>query len=123
MAFTGGSIIAAFAQGVPLRAILQGVTVVDRAYAGGWWDWLSPFSLLKAVSLVAGYGFVGATWLIMKTEGELQARMREQAAWLGALIMACIAAVSAATPFLEHHYYERWSHGRTCCSPRRFRCW
>jgi cytochrome d ubiquinol oxidase subunit II len=108
VAFTGGAIVAAFAQGVTLGAILQGVTVVDRAYAGGWWDWLSPFSLLTGVSLVAGYALVGATWLIMKTEGELQAQMRRHAAWLGAATLACIAAVSAATPFLEHRYYERW---------------
>ena len=53
MAFTVGSIVAAFAQGMALGALLQGITVEGRAYAGGWWDWLTPFSLLVGVSLVA----------------------------------------------------------------------
>jgi cytochrome d ubiquinol oxidase subunit II len=35
-------------QGIMLGALLQGVHVEGRAYAGGWWDWLTPFSLLTA---------------------------------------------------------------------------
>ncbi len=41
----GGSLIAAFAQGIALGALVQGIQVEDRAYAGGWWDWLTPFSV------------------------------------------------------------------------------
>src|SRR5665213_1196716 len=67
-----GSALAAFMQGVALGAILQGVRVVGRHYAGGWWDWLSPFSVLTGLALMAGYTTLGAGWLIMKTEGELQ---------------------------------------------------
>ena len=44
-----GSIVAAFAQGITLGALLQGIAVDGRAYAGGWWDWLTPFSLLTGV--------------------------------------------------------------------------
>ncbi len=72
VSFAGGSIVAAFAQGVTLGALLQGITVEGRQYAGGWWDWLSPFSLLTGFSLVVGYALLGSTWLIVKTEGELQ---------------------------------------------------
>ena len=54
--------------------LLQGIPVASRAYAGGWWDWLTPFSLLTGVALVVGYALLGATWLIMKTEGALQER-------------------------------------------------
>ena len=64
--------MAAFAQGMALGALVQGIPVSDRAYAGGWWDWLTPFSLLTGVALVVGYALLGATWLIMKTTGELQ---------------------------------------------------
>jgi cytochrome d ubiquinol oxidase subunit II len=106
--FTGGSVLAAFAQGVALGALLQGVKVAGREYAGGWWDWLSPFSLLAGVAVVIGYALLGATWLIMKTEGEMQAHCRRLAAWLGAATIGAIAAVSAATPFLQYAYYERW---------------
>ncbi|HWV53522.1 cytochrome d ubiquinol oxidase subunit II [Pseudorhodoplanes sp.] len=108
VSFAGGSMLAAFAQGVALGALLQGIAVTGRAYSGGWWDWLSPFSILTGVSLVIGYALLGSTWLIMKTEGALQ----EQAyrfAWIaGIATVACIAAVSLATPFLQEAYYENW---------------
>lgn len=107
-AFTAGSVLAAFAQGVTLGALLQGIKIDGRAYGGGWWDWLSPFSLLTGVSVVLGYALLGATWLIMKTQGTLQKQVFAMAPWLGGCVIACIAAVSAATPFLKQAYYERW---------------
>ena len=108
LSFTMGSVVAALAQGITLGALLQGITVEGRAYAGGWWDWLTPFSLLTGASLVAGYALLGATWLIMKTEGALRERVRalaRRAAWLtlGALVL-----VSLATPLLSMEYMHRW---------------
>ena len=50
VAFAGGSLLATLAQGIALGAILQGVHVEGRHYAGGWWDWLTPFSILTGVS-------------------------------------------------------------------------
>jgi len=73
-AFTAGSVIAAFAQGVTLGALLQGIKVANDAYAGGWLDWLSPFSVLTGVGVVIAYALLGATWLIWKTEGSGQQR-------------------------------------------------
>ena len=69
LAFAGGSWLASLAQGIALGAILQGVHVEGRHYSGGWWDWLTPFSLLTGLALVVGYALLGATWLVMKTEG------------------------------------------------------
>jgi cytochrome d ubiquinol oxidase subunit II len=106
--FTFGSIVATLAQGVTLGALLQGIAVEGRAYAGGWWDWLTPFSLLVGVSLVIGYALLGSTWLVMKSEGELQDRCFSLAKWLGPATIACIFLVSVATPFLSEAYYERW---------------
>src|SRR5688500_18220183 len=60
-AFAGGSIIATLAQGIALGALVQGIPVIGRAYAGGWWDWLSPFSLLTGLALLVGYALLGAT--------------------------------------------------------------
>ena len=74
VAFFGGSLLATLAQGIALGAILQGIHVSGRHYAGGWWDWLTPFSILTGVALVIGYALLGATWLVMKTEGELRDR-------------------------------------------------
>ena len=108
VAFFLGSLIAAFAQGLILGAVLQGIKVDGRAYAGGWWDWLSGFSVLTGVSVVVAYALLGATWLNMKTEGAVQARARGLSWWLAPGMLTAIAAVSAATPFLQTAYYARW---------------
>lgn len=107
-AFTAGSVIAALAQGMILGALLQGVTVVDNAYAGGWFDWLTPFTLLTGLGVLAGYALLGATWLIWKLEGTAQARAVRLARVLGVATLLAMAAVSAATPFLHYAYWQRW---------------
>ena len=108
MAFSGGSLLAALSQGVVLGALLQGVAVQDRAYAGGWWDWLTPFTLITGVSVAVAYALLGATWLVMKTEGRLQQQARGMARWLGAATLVAVAAVSLATPFLSAAYFDKW---------------
>ena len=108
VAFALGSTTAAFAQGVTLGALLQGVKVVNYAYAGGWTDWLSPFTMLTGVSVVLGYGLLGATWLIWKTEGSAQAHAQRLAYWLAIATLAAMGAVSAATPYLAYNYYTHW---------------
>lgn len=107
-AFAFGSTMAAFSQGVILGAILQGVRVTGRSYSGGWWDWLSPFSVLTGVSVVAGYALLGACWLIYRTEHGLQDRAFSLARTTGAMTLVAIVAVSLATPFLSHDYFSRW---------------
>src|SRR5690349_1206426 len=108
LAFAGGSIAATLAQGIALGALVQGIPVVARAYAGGWWDWLSPFSLLTGVALIVGYALLGATWLVMKTNGDLQQRAFSFARWAGMGTLALIGIVSLWTPFLERAYMQRW---------------
>ena len=108
VAFAGGSTIAAFSQGVALGAVLQGIDVVDRAYAGGWWDWLSPFSILTGAAVVVGYALLGATWLMLKTEGPLH-DFANRVAWVtGVGTLALIGVVSLWTPFLHPQYFDRW---------------
>ena len=107
-AFCAGSALATFAQGITLGALLQGIAVRGRAYAGGWWDWLTPFSLLTGASLVVGYALLGACWLIWKTHGPIQQDARRFARPLMIALIVAIAAVSACTPFLENQYYRRW---------------
>ena len=107
-AFAGGSVLATFAQGVALGALVQGIPVSDRAYAGGWWDWLTPFSILTGIALVIGYALLGATWLNLKTTGELQERAR-RFAWIAALgTLALIGVVSLWTPLLNAQFMARW---------------
>ncbi len=108
IAFAGGSIVAALMQGIALGALVQGIHVEGRAYAGGWWDWLTPFSLLTGVALVIGYALLGATWLNLKTTGELQVRARRFARLAGIGTLGLIGVVSLWTPFLHDAYFERW---------------
>jgi cytochrome d ubiquinol oxidase subunit II len=108
IAFAGGSLLAALAQGIALGAILQGVHVEGRQYAGGWWDWLTPFSILTGLALVVGYALLGATWLVMKTEGELRDKAYHLSRWLLFAMLGAIVAVSIATPFLHVQYTQRW---------------
>jgi cytochrome d ubiquinol oxidase subunit II len=108
LAFAGGSWVAALAQGVALGAILQGIHVEGRHYAGGWWDWLTPFSILTGVSLVIGYALLAATWLVLKTEGTLRDRAYHLCWYLLFAMLAAIGTVSIATPFLHIQYAQRW---------------
>jgi len=108
LAFIGGSVLAAFSQGIALGALLQGVVVEGRAYGGGWWDWLSPFSLLCGAAVVGGYGLLGATWLVMKTGDDVQSRARKLGFIFAAATVGFIGLVSLATPFLDVNYYSRW---------------
>jgi cytochrome d ubiquinol oxidase subunit II len=106
--FCTGSLIATFAQGVTLGALLQGIEVEGRAYGGGWWDWATAFSLLTGVSLVVAYASLGACWLIWKTDGRLQQDARRLARGLLPALLLAIGGVSLATPFLEAQYHQRW---------------
>jgi cytochrome d ubiquinol oxidase subunit II len=107
-AFCVGSSVAALCQGITLGALLQGIRVVDRAYAGGYWDWLTPFSLLTGVSLLIAYALLGACWLIWKTEGAASATAKRLARPLIIALVAAIGLVSACTPFLNDHYRRTW---------------
>ncbi|MGB1025984.1 MAG: cytochrome d ubiquinol oxidase subunit II, partial [Rhodospirillaceae bacterium] len=106
--FAYGSLTAAISQGIALGALVQGIAVENRAYAGGWWDWLTPFTLLTALALVVGYALLGSCWLVLKTEGQVQKFARHGARVLSLATVALIGAVSLATPFMNPAYFERW---------------
>lgn len=108
LAFTGGSLVAALSQGMVLGALLQGIEVADRAYAGSWWDWLTPYTLLTGLGVVAGYALLGSTWLIWKLEGPAQDHARRMALPAALATLALLVAVSLYTPFLEGQYFDRW---------------
>ncbi|MCC7252985.1 cytochrome d ubiquinol oxidase subunit II [Hyphomicrobium sp.] len=108
LAFAGGSITAAFTQGIILGHLLEGITVGDNAFAGGTFDWLSPFSLLTGIAVVAGYALLGATWLVMKTDGAVQEKARRQAKLLLPVVLAALAIVSLWTPLAIPRIFERW---------------
>ena len=108
IAFAGGSTIAAFAQGLVLGGFIQGVTVRNDAFAGGPFDWLTPYTLLVACGVVAGYALLGATWLIWRTEDELHGDARRWARFALAGTALLLAAVSIATLYVHPRVAARW---------------
>jgi cytochrome d ubiquinol oxidase subunit II len=108
LAFTGGSFAAALAQGMTLGALLQGIEVEGRAYAGSWWDWLTPYTLLTGLGTVAGYALLGSTWLIWKLDGEEQAHARKLAVRAGVATIVLMGAVSLYNVALNAEYAARW---------------
>ncbi len=108
MAFLVGSTVAALCQGLTLGGLLQGVKVTGRAYSGGWFDWLTGFTVLCGIAVVVGYALLGACWLIWRTEGELQSRARRHARALGVATLALIVVVSLWTPMLDPVFAARW---------------
>jgi len=107
LAILAGSTLAAFCQGLALGGMVQGIKVADRQYAGGWWDWLTGFSLLCGCAVVIGYALL-ACWLVWRTEGGLQRRCRRYAGTLGAATLGLIVVVSLWTPMLNPAFAARW---------------
>ncbi|BBA33168.1 putative quinol oxidase subunit II transmembrane protein QxtB [Methylocaldum marinum] len=115
-AFIGGSTATAFFQGVMVGALVQGIRIEERVYAGGWFDWLSPFSVLCGVALVTGYALLGASWLVIKLDGDLQERMRELQESLGLGTILAIVLISFGTMFVNETIRDRW-FGREAIMP------
>ena len=107
-AFTYGSLVATFAQGIVLGAFIQGFAVKGRQFSGGSFDCFTPFSILTGVALIFGYGLLGAGWLILKTEGELQILARKLGRWCLAGVLLAIAIVSLWTPWMDRDIAHRW---------------
>ncbi len=106
--FMVGSFVAVLCQGMILGALLQGVEVEGNAYAGSWWDWLTPYTLLTGIGLVIGYALLGAAWLVWRTNGATQNRARTRVFALTFWTVAIMAIVSFATLFLAEEYWRRW---------------
>ena len=107
-AFCYGSGMATFAQGLVLGTFIQGFRVSGRQFAGTSFDFLSPFALLTGFALLFGYGLLGAGWLILKTEGNVQAAARRQGRICLIAVLMAIGIVSIWTPFMSETIAARW---------------
>jgi len=107
-AFCDGSAIATFAQGVVLGAFIQGFKTAGRSFAGTSFDCLTPFSIFCGFALVFGYSLLGAGWLVMKTQGDLQEWARRLGRWCLLATLVAIAVVSVWTPVMEADIARRW---------------
>lgn len=107
-AFAGGSTVAAFAQGVVGGAYIQGFETANGVYVGGALDWLTPFTVLTGLGLLAGYALLGSTWLILKTEGRLQEWAYRITTPLLVAVLVVFGIISIWTPFVDELVSERW---------------
>ena len=107
-AFIGGSLAAAYFQGVALGAYVSGIPMKGHVYAGGPLDWIAPFPLFTGLGVVLAYSLLGSTWLVMKTGGSLQERMVQVTRPLTFALLAAIAVVSIWTPLSDERIAERW---------------
>ena len=106
--FAIGSLAAAFAQGLMLGAIVEGMPLQGGKYLGGPFAWFSPFAMLTGVAVVFGYALLGATWLIMKTDGATQNIVYALTRPLVAVVVVFMALVSTWLPFLSSQIMARW---------------
>ncbi|HCR3446517.1 TPA: cytochrome d ubiquinol oxidase subunit II [Citrobacter werkmanii] len=107
-AFAGGSLLATVSQGIVVGAVINGFDIADRRFAGSALDWLTPFNVFCGLGLVAAYLLLGSTWLIMKSDGALQERMRKLTRYVLLALLAVIAVVSIWTPLNWQYIAERW---------------
>ncbi|HTI85227.1 MAG TPA: cytochrome d ubiquinol oxidase subunit II [Alphaproteobacteria bacterium] len=106
--FCGGSALATFAQGMVLGAFIQGFEVDGRHFTGSSFDFLSPFSIFTGLALICGYALLGAGWLILKTEGDLQAWARSMGRRFFIAVLIAVAIVSIWTPIMDADIARRW---------------
>lgn len=106
--FAVGSIMTALAQGLILGGFIQGVTVADHRFAGGSFDWLTPYTLLVAAGIVAGYALLGGAWLMMKTTDNLHGDAKRWTLISAAAVAVLLAAVSLATLFVHPRIARQW---------------
>ncbi|OYW61391.1 MAG: cytochrome d ubiquinol oxidase subunit II [Azorhizobium sp. 32-67-21] len=108
LAFSGGSTLAAFCQGVVLGGLVQGIRVENGAFSGGSFDWATPFCFACGIGVVAGYALLGSTWLIMKTDGPVAVQARQTARLLLPVVIGFMVIVSLWTPLAFDRIAQRW---------------
>ncbi|SFC01716.1 cytochrome bd-I ubiquinol oxidase subunit 2 apoprotein [Marinospirillum celere] len=107
-AFSGGSIVAAFAQGAVVGTYIQGFETENMRYVGGALDWLTPFTVLTGVGLLLGYALLGSTWLIMKSEGYIQDWAYKITPCLLFGVLIIFGLIGIWSPFIDDMIRERW---------------
>ena len=107
-AFAAGSTLAGFCQGLILGGLVQGVKIDGGGFAGGPFDWATPFGVICGLGVIAGYALLGATWLMLKTDGDMAERAATKAKVLLVAVIVFMAVVSIFTPMTISRIAERW---------------
>ena len=108
VSFAGGSLLAAFMQGLMIGALVQGLPISNGQYIGGVWGWLSPFAVLCGVGLCVGYALLGACWLVKKCEGGLRDTAYRLIPYLAAGLLAFLLVVFIYALVDDFRVMDRW---------------
>jgi cytochrome d ubiquinol oxidase subunit II len=108
VAFAAGSTLAGFCQGLILGGLVQGVKIDGGGFAGGPFDWATPFGVMCGLGVIAGYALLGGTWLMLKTDGDMAERAATKAKVLLVAVIVFMAVVSIFTPMTIPRIAERW---------------
>jgi len=92
LGFFLGSTVVAFVQGAALGAMIRGIPVVNGQYAGSPFGWLHPFAILTGIGLVLGYALLGASWLVLKSDGPARDWAYARIQWLAAGVLVVLLA-------------------------------
>ena len=93
--FAGGSLVAAFIQGLTVGALVEGLPIANGQYTGGEFGWFGPFAILCGVGLCLGYALLGACWLVKKSEADLRDAAYRLIPYLSVGLLAFLVVVFA----------------------------
>ncbi len=108
LSFSGGSLVAAFMQGVTVGALVEGIPIANGQYSGGDFTWLSPFAILCGIGLCLGYSLLGACWLAKKCEGEVRDVAYRQIPRLSTALFSFLLIVFVYALAAHLQVMDRW---------------
>ena len=106
--FAGGSLVAAFIQGMTVGALVEGLPIADGQYTGGEFGWFSPFAVLCGVALCLGYSLLGACWLVKKCEAEIRDAAYRLIPYLAVGLAAFLVVVFVYALAENYQIMHRW---------------
>ena len=110
--FAGGSLVAAFIQGLTVGALVEGLPIADGRYTGGDFGWLSPFAILCGIGLCLGYALLGACWIVAKCEAEVRDTAYRQIPVLSVGLLVFLLVVFGYALAENLQVMDRWLERR-----------
>jgi len=106
--FAGGSLVAAFTQGMTVGALVEELPISNGQYTGGEFGWFSPFALLCGAGLCLGYSLLGACWLVRKCEGDVREEAYRVIPYLAIGVLAFLVVVFGYALAQNLRVMHRW---------------
>lgn len=108
ISFSVSSILIAFLMGVALGNIITGIPLdADKEFAGSFWSLINPYTILVGITTVALFMMHGSIYVVMKTEGELQKKIR---GWVNNTIIFFVICYVTTTMYTLIYYPHMVEH-------------